>query len=123
MIEEKQQPEKQKSLIELIISMSVLVLIFITIWYMIDIVLLTFIITFVFYKIVEKIQKRSRRVMPIVFPDGLVLTIIYVLFVLILIFASMEFAPKLAIQFSEIASIFMQFDINTVKEAMDPRLN
>lgn len=107
---------------ERFISFVVLILLFITIWYMKNIVLLTFIITFIFYHLVAGIQRKLRYIFPFKIPDGAVLTMLYTLFILVLIFGSIELAPKLALQFTEIADIFIKFDINSVKEVIDPRI-
>jgi len=88
---------------------------------MLDMVLLTFILTFIFYYVVRKIQKRNNKFASVALPDGLVLSVVYLLFILFLAMLSIEFAPKLAFQFTEIANIFMNFDIDAVKKAIDPR--
>ena len=105
-----------------IISWIVMGVMFITIWYMLDIVLLTFIITFVFYHLVEMIQNKRKKLGSIHLPDSFVLSVLYIVFILILVFASMEFAPALAKQFMDIADIFKTFDAKAVRDAMDPRL-
>lgn len=119
---EKNTMQKESFLSERIVSLIVLVLIIITIWYMLDIVLLTFIVTFIFYHLVHLIQKQNKKMIPISIPDGLVLSILYILFILLLTIGSIELAPKLAAQFTEIANIFINFDIGAVKAALDPDL-
>lgn len=111
----------ERGLKEKIISIVVLTLIFITIWYMLNMVLLTFIITFIFYHLVEVVQ-RNRRLKSITMPDGFILSILYVIFILILTIISIELAPKLAVQFTDLANLFIKFDFNAFKEAIDPRL-
>ncbi len=71
-----------------IISWIVLILMVITIRYMLNIVLLTFIITFVFYNLVELIQRKSRKFLSVQMPNGFILTALYIAFILLLIFAS-----------------------------------
>lgn len=112
----------ERDLKERVISWVVMTLMFITIWYMLNIVLLTFVITFVFYHLVELVQKKRREFFWVPVPDGFILTVLYIFFILILIFASIEFAPNLARQFTDLANIFISFDMNAVKEAIDPRL-
>lgn len=107
---------------ERFISFIVLIVLFITIWYMLDIVLLTFIITFIFYHLITGTQRKLKHILPVRIPDGAVLTVLYTLFILVLIFGSIELVPKLALQFTEIADIFIKFDINSVKEVVDPRI-
>jgi len=107
---------------ERIISWIVMTLMFITIWYMLNIVLLTFIITFVFYHLVELIQRKRRNFSMYQLPDGLVLTVLYTAFIILLVFLSMEFLPKLAEYFTDLARLFMNFNVDEVKAAIDPRL-
>lgn len=106
---------------ERVISTIVLVVIFITIWYMLDIVLLTFILTFIFYHLVHITQRKIRKSFAVTLPNGLILSISYVLFILILTFASIELAPKLAVQFTELTNIFISFDMEAVRKTLDPR--
>ena len=113
----------EKDLKERIISWIVMLLIFITIfWYMLDIVLLTFIITFVFYYLVELIQKRLRKLFPVKVPDALILSLLYAVSITIFVFASIEIAPKIAAQFTDIVKLLISFDMNAVRDVLDPRL-
>ena len=114
--------KKENGLKERIISWIVLILIFVTIRYMIDFVLLTFLITFIFYHLVELVQKKRRELFSVAVPDGFILTVLYTAFILIMIFTSIELIPRLAVQFTELANILINFDVNAVKKAMDPRL-
>jgi len=107
---------------ERIISIVVLVLMFITIWYMLNIVLMTFIITFIFYHLVQASQRKLRQLFPVLLPDGLVLTELYIIVIFLFTIASIEFMPKLVLQFTDIANIFMSFDIDAVRKAIDPRM-
>lgn len=107
---------------ERIISWIVITLMFITIWYMLNIVLFTFVITFVFYQLVAWVQKKRAQLLRVQVPDGFILSFLYVIFILMLIFASMVLAPKLASYFTDLADLFINFDINAVKQSIDPRL-
>jgi predicted PurR-regulated permease PerM len=95
---------------------------FITIWYMLNIVLLTFVITFVFYRLVELIQRKRREYLPYQVPDSFILTVLYVIFILLLTFASIVLAPTLASYFTDLANVFINFNIDSVKASLDPRL-
>ena len=114
----------ENNLKERIISLAFIAVIFITIWYMLDIVLLTFILTFVFYHLVAWIQRRPRpnTLMTFQAPDGFVIAVLYALFLLILIFTSIVLAPKLADFFTDLANILINFNIDAVKASVDPRL-
>ncbi|HVI41742.1 MAG TPA: AI-2E family transporter [Anaerovoracaceae bacterium] len=112
----------ERDLKEQIISWIVMTLMFITIWYMLNIVLLTFMITFIFYHLVELIQRYRRKMFSVQVPDGFILTLLYVIFILILIFASIGLGPKLAAYFTDLANAFMNFNVDAVKASIDPRL-
>jgi predicted PurR-regulated permease PerM len=105
-----------------IISWTVMVLMFITIWYMLNIVLLTFVITFVFYHLVEIAQRRRSEHFTYRIPDVFILTAFYAVFVLLLIFASIVFIPKLAAYFTDIANALINFNFESVEASMDPRI-
>lgn len=119
---EESRPIIDKELKERIISLVVMVLMFITIWYMLNFVLLTFITTFIFYHLVKLVQRKRLRWIRARIPDALVLTVLYSIFIAALVFASVEFAPRLAQQFTELANIFIRFDFDAVKNTVDPRL-
>ncbi|MEL7656950.1 MAG: AI-2E family transporter, partial [Bacillota bacterium] len=119
---EEYKQKNNSDIKERIISWVVMTLMFITIWYMLDIVLLTFIITFVFYNFVELVQKKRGGMNFVHLPDSFILTVLYSIFILLLIFASIELTPKLAQQFTDLADIFKKFDIQAVRDAIDPRL-
>ncbi len=119
---EEEKIRKEGDLKKRIISWAVMAVMFITIWYMLDIVLLTFVITFVFYHLVGLIQKKRRRFFLAQVPDGFILIVLYLVFILLIIFASIVFVPKLALQFTDLANIIMTFDMDSVRKIMDPRL-
>lgn len=76
----------EKEIKEKIISWIVMILIFITIfWNMLDIFLLTFIITFIFYHLVELLQNKICNHLTFKVPDGLILSIIYTIFIALLV--------------------------------------
>lgn len=110
-----------RDLKERLISWIVLTLMFITIWYMLNIVLLTFIITFTFYQLVAWVQRRRSELVTYQVPDGFILCILYIVFILILIFASIVLGPKMATYFTDLANVFINFDIDAVKASLDPR--
>ncbi len=118
---EEKKTNNEKGLKALIISWVVMGMMFVTIKYMLNIVLLTFVITFTFYHMIELIQRKRKKFFSLAVPDGVILTALYVAFILALIFASIELAPRLAEQFTDLANIFINFDFNAVKDSMDPR--
>jgi predicted PurR-regulated permease PerM len=104
-----------------IISIVVLALILITIWYMLTIVLLTFIIGFIFYRLLRFVNARGGRVAEKT-PDGLILVLLYLLSIAALTMVSIKFAPILASQVTAIADIFRNFDVGNLQNSLDPRL-
>lgn len=113
--------EEKKAKERMIGSLAVLGLMFITIWYMLNIALMTFLITFIFYHLIRVIQNR-KIFTSLRLPDGIVLSLIYLIFILVLTILSIEFVPKLAVQFTDLANMLMRFDVNAVRDALDPRL-
>ena len=105
-----------------VISWTVMALMFITIWYMLNIVLLAFVITFVFYHLMELTQKKRSERFFYKIPAALILTVFYTFFILLLIFASIVFIPKLAAYFTDIANALINFNFESVEASMDPRL-
>lgn len=105
-----------------LISISVLILMLLTIWYMLDLVLLTFIITFLLYHIVTKSQQRFLRVSKHGLPAVLILIFVYVLFFLLLTWISVGLVPKVALQVSDLSNAFLNFDFNKFTAALDPRV-
>lgn len=113
----------EKEIKEKIISWIVMLLIFITIYRnMLDIFLLTFIITFIFYHLVEIVQNKICKRFSFIIPDGLILSILYIIFITLLVFGSIEIAPKIVKQFTDIGEILIAFDVNAIRESLDPRL-
>ena len=107
---------------EKLISLIVLSLVLITFWSMMNLVLLTFILCFVFYSLLNKIQRKLVKNFNCTIPDGIILTILYVVAIVILVIVSVVFMPNVITQFGEIATIFLNIDINAVKKSLDPRL-
>jgi predicted PurR-regulated permease PerM len=105
-----------------IISIVVLSLMLVTIWYMLTIVLLTFIIGFIFYRLLRFINRRGGRFIAEKIPDGLILLVLYLAFIAILTIVSIRFAPILASQVTAIAEIFRNFDIENFRNSLDARL-
>ncbi|MDD4564986.1 MAG: AI-2E family transporter [Eubacteriales bacterium] len=113
----------EKEFKEKIISWIVMLLIFITIfWNMLNIFLLTFIITFIFYHLIALVQRKICKRFSFEVPDGLILSILYIVFIALLVIGGIEIAPKIVKQFIDIGEILIAFDINAVRASIDPRL-
>lgn len=114
---------KENEFKEKTISWIVMLLIFITIfWNVLDIFLLTFIITFVFHHLIVLVQGKVCKRFSFEVPDGLILSILYIIFIALLVIGGIEIVPKIVKQFTDIGEILIAFDINTVRESLDPRL-
>lgn len=107
---------------EKVISLIVLSLVLITFWNMMDLVLLTFILCFVFYSLLISIQKKLAANFKFNIPDGIILAVLYIIAIILLVIGSAVFLPKVIAQFGELANIFINIDIDAVKRAIGPRL-
>jgi predicted PurR-regulated permease PerM len=105
-----------------VISIAALALMLITVWYMLNLVLLTFLITFIFYNLLSAFHRVSRFRLKGRLPDGAILAFLYIFVICALSLASAHFAPKLVLQINEIAAIFRNFDYNHMFESMNPAL-
>ncbi len=104
-----------------LIALVVLTMIFITFWAMLDLVLLTFVFTYIFYQLSGLIQKRDKRILPITIPDPVVIVILYIIFLTLLTLLSFKLTPVVISQISEVWKIVATFDINLLKNTLDPR--
>jgi predicted PurR-regulated permease PerM len=87
---------------------------------MLDLVLLTFIIIFIFYHLLILVHNVTRNVLRGRIPDGAILTFLYLLILTLLSLASIHFAPKLIYQVNAISVIFREFDLNTFIDSLNP---
>lgn len=118
----KQVELQEGSIKEKMISWIILLAIFITFWYMIDIVLLTFLLSFIFYHLLDIVQKAIKRNFPFVIPDGIVLSVLYVLVLGGIVVLGYELMPRLAVQFADIWKSIISFDIKSLKDIINPKL-
>ncbi|MDR3072176.1 MAG: AI-2E family transporter [Clostridiales Family XIII bacterium] len=114
------QPQAM-SLKEKIIAMIVLTICFLTIWFMLDIVLLTFLLTFVFYYFTKFVKRLFSRTPLRNIPDGIFLIFVFLVGIMVISLCSIAFAPLLIEQTTEIARAFIRFDFDSVRKALDPR--
>ncbi len=107
---------------ERVISLLVLVGMLITVWYMLDLVLLTFLLTFIFYHLLNLVQGKQSRTWGKKLPDNFVLSVLYIVFIVLLSFLSIEVFPKLIDQINIIANALATFDIEAVKRVVGQRM-
>lgn len=110
--------EKKQKIISLIVIFGLLM----TIWYMLDLMLLTFLLTFIFYHFLEKIQCRYVKVLGTRLPDIIILFFIYGIFILLISLFSIEIFPRLVHQINVIANVLANFDIAAVQAVTGERV-
>lgn len=111
-------PEEKK---QKIISLVVIIGLLLTVWYMLDLVLLTFLLTFIFYHLLEKVQCRYVKILGRRLPDPLIMVVLYALFIAAVSILSIEVFPKLVHQVNIIATALSNFDIAAVQAAVGER--
>ncbi|MDR1796397.1 MAG: AI-2E family transporter [Clostridiales Family XIII bacterium] len=103
-----------------IITIAILVLVLITIWFMLDLVIVTFILTFVFFHLVKYAQRGlARTPLPHV-PDGLILTVLYVAVIGLAVLFCIYYLPILFGQVASIAESIGSFDFEKFLKELDP---
>ncbi|GHU63384.1 AI-2E family transporter [Clostridia bacterium] len=108
-----------------VITIVVLALVLMTVWFMLDIVIVTFVLTFVFYNL-QKYAIRGLRRQPIqIFkkiPDSILLLLIYVGVLAILVALVVQNTPMITKQITDIASSISNFDFDKLTTSWDPSL-
>ncbi|MDR0852421.1 MAG: AI-2E family transporter [Clostridiales Family XIII bacterium] len=111
-----------------IISIVVLTLLFaLTIWFLLDMVLFTFILTFIFYYLL-KITRYWLRRAPLKalakIPDGVLLIFVYLVGLTFASLCAIAFMPLIIQQTTDIAGAFITFDVQKVlsqiQDSLDP---
>lgn len=105
-----------------IISVAVLALLLITVWSMMDIVLLTFVLCFVFFTLLNK-TKQFLGEMGIRVIDSIALTVFYIIFISLLLVGFGVFIPILITRVTDIVNQLILFDWAAFTDALSPRLS
>lgn len=121
MIDTQKEPSKNDSKSKMI-SLAVLAIIFITFWYMLDIALLTFIITFVFYHLIRVLKLRLDKLIDRHIPDNLLTILVYLLVLSLLVLISSAFVPSVVVQLTELGRMLVNFDFNQLAESFGPQI-
>lgn len=116
----EQQPQNNSSRRAMIISLIFIALLLMTFWYMLNIVLLTFLFTFIFYNLLAVIRRLGQKYSPIHLPDKLIIVFLYVAFICLMVFAVYKLSPVIAKQISDLIYIFNNFDLTTLVINMTP---
>ena len=104
---------------ERIVTIVVLAILLITIWFILDIAIVTFILTFVFYHL-HKYAMRGLAKTPVKLPSGIVLLLIYLIVLGLFVLFTVHNAPIIMRQISEIAGALSRFDLEKVVADIDP---
>lgn len=105
-----------------IISFIIIAVLLMTIWYMLDLALLTFFLTFIFYHLSRIVQNRFDKVCPIPIPNGLILTTCYLVFILALTMFIAEILPVIGKWGKVLADLFIGMNISSLLSDVDPRI-
>ena len=107
---------------EKIITLFVIVIILMTLWYMLDLALLTFIFTYIFYSLLELIKKNNKKMLKIDIPDSFIILVLYAIFIAILFGIGYQVIPVIVVQLTELWKIIANFNIVDLKNVLDPRV-
>jgi len=107
-----------------IIASVVLIVFLLTIWFMLSLVLMTFIFSFIFYHLLILIQKGlSKTPLAGKIHDGLIVTLEYLFGLGLLFLMGYAFTSIIAQQTTEIANAFLNFNYNHFIESLDPTVS
>ena len=116
---EMRMPVDMKSRVVLIVVLAVIL---VTIWFMLNIVIITFILTFVFYHL-QKYALRGLAKTPLrIIPAGIVLLIIYVVVIFLFVLFAAQNTPVIMRQLGDVAVSFGRFDFYMFITDIDPGL-
>ncbi len=105
-----------------IITIVVLVIALVTIWFMLEVVIVTFILTFVFYYL-HKYTMRGLAKTPFrIIPGGIVLLLLYVGVIALFVLFAMYNTPLIVEQITQIGRNFGLFNFRELLEDIDPNL-
>ena len=104
------------------IAIVVLVLVLLTIWFMLDIAIVTFVMTFVFYHLQKYALKGLAKTPFRVIPAGLVLLIIYVVVIFLFVLFAAQNTPDIMRQLGNVAVSLGEFDFYKFITDVDPGL-
>ena len=105
-----------------IITIVALVLILVTIWFMLNLVIITFILTFVFYHLHKYAVRGLSKTVFKVIPSGIVLLLIYIGIIFLLVLFFMYNTPLIVEQIGNIGAAFSRFDFEKFLVEIDPNL-
>jgi predicted PurR-regulated permease PerM len=105
-----------------VISIIVLAGFFVTIWFMLDLAILTFILTFIFYYALKMTKRAVSRTPLSRLPDGVLLICVFIVGIALLALSTIAFVPILIDQTSDIANSFIGFNFDDILANFDPKI-
>jgi predicted PurR-regulated permease PerM len=105
-----------------ILTIVVLAIALITIWFMLDIAIVTFILTFVFYHLQKYALFGLAKTPFRILPPGIVLLLIYIGVIFLFVLFVQANAPMIMKQLGDIALAFVKFDMQKFLLDIDPNL-
>jgi|GEM_PF-397764 len=107
---------------ERVITIVVLVLVLVTIWFMLNLVIVTFVLTFVFHHLLKYANRGLAKTPLRGMPSGIVLLIIYAVVIFLFVLFAIQNTPLILKQIGDIAASFAKFDIVKFAADIDPNL-
>ncbi len=121
-MEKMNEPSQQDTKAKLI-SLLVMAVILVTFWYMLNIALMTFILTFIFYHLLRLIQQKSERWLKCQLPEGIMIVVMYILVVLLVALVGSAFAPTVITQVTDLCRMLVNFDFYVLADSLGPQIN
>ena len=105
-----------------VVTIVALVLILVTIWFMLEIAIITFILTFVFYHLHKYAMRGLSKTIFRFMPSGIVLLLLYVGVIFFLVYFAMHNTPLIVGQLGNIGAAFSRFNFEKFLTDFDPNL-
>ena len=105
-----------------VVMIVVLAIVLVTIWFMLDVAIVTFVLTFVFYHLKKYAVIGLAKTPLKIIPEGIVLLLIYVGVIFVFVLFAMHNTPMIMRQLGDIAITFGKFDFQKFVTDIDPNL-
>ena len=119
---EQLQGKKVLTTSERIISIVMLIIMFVTIWFMVELVIVTFILTFVFYHLHKYVLNALRKTALKKIPSPFVLALVYAGVIALFAAFIVQNVNMIVSQIMEIVSLFTTINIESLVAQIDPGL-
>ena len=105
-----------------IVTIVALVIILVTIWFMLEIAIVTFILTFLFYHLQKYAIRGLAKTIFRIIPAGIVLLLLYIGVIALLVLFAMQNTPLIVEQIGNIGASFARFNFEKFLVSIDPNL-